>query len=100
MHSPLSMQDAAHLRDASGPSPVRTRSSTPLMMSSGAVRDAGGLHARTNLDAFAASRAGVEHVLDALAQSRLERDVVHRLHIQALSPADRSVTHGSDAVVT
>jgi hypothetical protein len=35
MHSPLSMQDAAHLRDASGPSPVRTMSSTPLMMSSG-----------------------------------------------------------------
>src|SRR5258705_3773245 len=33
MHSPLSMQDAAHLRDASGPSPLRTMSSTPLMMS-------------------------------------------------------------------
>ena len=35
MHSPLNMQDAAHFRDASEPSPVRTRSSTPLMMSSG-----------------------------------------------------------------
>jgi hypothetical protein len=34
MHSPLSMQDAAHLRDASGPSPLRMMSSTPLMMSS------------------------------------------------------------------
>src|SRR5882724_7018294 len=33
MHSPLSMQAAAHLRDASGPSPVRTRSMIPLMMS-------------------------------------------------------------------
>jgi hypothetical protein len=27
------MQDAAHLRDASGPSPLRMMSSTPLMMS-------------------------------------------------------------------
>src|ERR1039458_6145258 len=35
MHSPLSMQDAAHLRDASGPRPVRTMSSTPLMTSFG-----------------------------------------------------------------
>jgi hypothetical protein len=34
MQSPLSMQAAAHLRDASGPSPLRTRSSTPLMISS------------------------------------------------------------------
>src|SRR5260221_14300223 len=33
------MQDAAHLRDASGPSPVRTRSSTPLMMSSDRVSE-------------------------------------------------------------
>jgi hypothetical protein len=49
------------------------------------IRNAGGPHARTNLDAFAASRAGVEHVLDAFAQSRLERDLGHRLHIQ-LSP--------------
>src|SRR5271155_1465042 len=37
MHSPLSMQDAAHLRDASGPWPLRTRSSTPPMTSSGLV---------------------------------------------------------------
>src|SRR5271169_4745986 len=35
MHSPLSMQDAAHLREASGPWPVRTISSTPLMTSFG-----------------------------------------------------------------
>src|SRR5258706_9295839 len=33
------MQDAAHWRDASGPSPVRTRSSTPLMMSSDRVSE-------------------------------------------------------------
>src|SRR4051812_15751595 len=32
MHSPLSIQAAAHLRDASGPSPVRTMSRMPLMM--------------------------------------------------------------------
>src|SRR5229473_51470 len=34
MHSPLSIQDAAHLRDASGPAPLRKISSTPLIMSS------------------------------------------------------------------
>src|ERR1700755_2029057 len=33
MQSPLSMQDAAHLRDASGPSPVRTMSRIPPMIS-------------------------------------------------------------------
>src|ERR1700738_2744216 len=33
MHSPLSMQAAAHLRDAAGPSPVRTMSRMPLIMS-------------------------------------------------------------------
>jgi hypothetical protein len=45
------------------------------------VRDARGFHARTNLNALAASRAGVEHVFDTFAQSRLERDVAHRLPI-------------------
>src|SRR5258707_8579236 len=34
MHSQLSMQDAAHLRELSGPAPARPISSTPLMMSS------------------------------------------------------------------
>ena len=43
------------------------------------IRNSGGSHTRTNLDALAASRAGVEHVVDAFAQSRLERDVGHRL---------------------
>src|SRR6266567_3007699 len=33
MHSPLCMHDAAHLRDASGPSPVRRMSRMPPMMS-------------------------------------------------------------------
>src|ERR1700754_1665950 len=33
MQSPLSMQDAAHLREFSGPSPVRTMSRIPPMMS-------------------------------------------------------------------
>src|ERR1700721_2487422 len=33
MQSPLSMQDAAHLREVSGPSPVRTMSRIPPMMS-------------------------------------------------------------------
>src|SRR4029453_17313682 len=42
-------------------------------------RDAGRFYARTDLDTFAAPRAGVEHVLDALAQSCRERDVIHRL---------------------
>src|SRR6478752_3983481 len=34
MHAPLRMQDCAHLRDASGPLPVRTSSRMPPMMSS------------------------------------------------------------------
>jgi hypothetical protein len=35
MHSPLSMQEVAQRREASGPSPWRTMSSTPLMTSAG-----------------------------------------------------------------
>src|SRR4030081_3174452 len=35
MHSPLSTQELAHLRAASGPSPVRTMSSTPVMTACG-----------------------------------------------------------------
>src|SRR5262245_30141371 len=35
MHSPLSVQEAAHLREASGPSPVRTMSRTPAITSGG-----------------------------------------------------------------
>jgi hypothetical protein len=37
-----------------------------------ATRDAGRLNIRTNLDALAASRAGVEHCFDTFAQSCLE----------------------------
>src|SRR6266567_6282279 len=35
MHSPLSTQELAHLREVSGPLPVRTMSSTPAMTSRG-----------------------------------------------------------------
>src|SRR5262245_59304530 len=35
MHSPLSMQEVAHLREASGPSPLRTISRTPAITSCG-----------------------------------------------------------------
>src|SRR5579871_5211399 len=35
MQSPLSMQEDAHFRDASGPSPERTISSTPEMTATG-----------------------------------------------------------------
>src|SRR5262245_22040226 len=37
MHSPLSTQAFAHLRDASGPSPVRRMSSTPLITATGSA---------------------------------------------------------------
>ena len=37
MHSPVSTQALAHLRDASGPSPVRRMSSTPLMTATGSA---------------------------------------------------------------
>src|SRR6266498_1444148 len=53
MHAPLSMQELAHLREASGPSPVRKMSSTPVMTSSGSAsaRPAGATlgHASTHL---------------------------------------------------
>jgi hypothetical protein len=55
-------------------------------------RDAGRLNTRTNLDALAASRAGVEHFFDMFEQSRLEWDLAHRLHT---GPADRSATCGT-----
>src|SRR5262245_55764088 len=37
MHSPLSTQALAHCRDASGPSPVRRMSSTPVMTATGSA---------------------------------------------------------------
>src|SRR2546429_406573 len=37
MHSPESTQELAHLRDASGPSPVCTRSSTPAIAACGSA---------------------------------------------------------------
>src|SRR5215468_5472933 len=37
MHSPESTQELAHLRDASGPLPVRTMSSTPAIAACGSV---------------------------------------------------------------
>src|SRR6266852_9909537 len=37
MHSPLSTQALAHLREASGPSPVRRMSITPLMTATGSA---------------------------------------------------------------
>src|SRR5260370_19345998 len=43
------------------------------------VRDAGGFHARTNLDALAASRALVDPVFDTFAPSPIERDIAHPL---------------------
>ena len=45
------------------------------------IHNAGRLYARTDFDALAALRAGVEHVVDATVKSRLERDVIHRLQI-------------------
>jgi hypothetical protein len=45
------------------------------------IHDAGRPYARTDLDALAAFRAGVEHVVDAAAESVLKRDVIHRLQI-------------------
>src|SRR5450631_2159606 len=47
--------------------------------------NAGRPYARTDLDTLAAFRAGVEHVVDAVAESRLEGDIVHRLQIQRFS---------------
>ena len=38
MHSPLSVQDDAHLRDASGPAQLRTISIMPVMISTGPAR--------------------------------------------------------------
>ena len=48
------------------------------------IRDTRGFNARANLDAFAAPSASVEHILDALAQRRLERDLAHRLEVSTL----------------
>jgi hypothetical protein len=52
------------------------------------IHDAGRSYARTDLDALAAPRAGVEHEVDAAAESRLERDVVHHLQIQRQASTD------------
>src|SRR3954470_17650582 len=53
MHSPESTQALAHRRDASGPPPIRTMSSTPAITSRGAVMStlAGSVigHASTHL---------------------------------------------------
>jgi hypothetical protein len=48
------------------------------------TRDTRRRYARANLDAFAAPRASVEHVLNPVAQRRLERDLAHRLKVSTL----------------
>jgi len=75
------MQDAAHLRDASGPWPVRTIEHAADNVFRACITDAGGPYAWTDFDALAASRAGVEHAVNTVAESRLEGDFVHRLPI-------------------
>src|ERR1700704_6335347 len=93
MHSPLSMQDAAHLRDASGPSPLRTMSSTPPMMSSelASAMPAGLSPGQTSttlsdrgeaLHTFAPPPPGTEHARAAPVEGRLESDIAIRLHIR------------------
>jgi hypothetical protein len=86
------MQDAAHLR-AGSHKIKHAADDVPGVRS----RNAGGLYARTNLDALAASRAGVEHVVNAFAQSRLKGDVGHRQHLP-LSP--RTVPSGTARMPT
>src|SRR5438874_11532507 len=52
MHSPLSVQEDAHVCDAFGPAPVRTMSSTPAMTSCGPASIPAGLtlgHTSTHL---------------------------------------------------
>src|SRR5262245_54724859 len=46
------------------------------------IFDTGRFYARTDFDALAAPRAGVDHKTDSTTESRLKRDVVHRLQIQ------------------
>jgi hypothetical protein len=59
------------------------------------LRNPGRLYARARLDAFAATRAGVEHFPDARLQRGFEGDVV-RLHCSALRPV-RATRHRTQA---
>ena len=72
MHSPVSTQAFAHLRDASGPSP-----GFQDVDDAGDDRDRLGLHAagpgdRADLDAFAAAGAGIGHRRDPFGQRGFE----------------------------
>ena len=91
MHSPLSVQDDAHLRDASGPAPLRTISMMPVMTSTGIrLGNAGRLDAGTGLDALAAPDARIQHPFDPAVKRCLERDSVHRSNPGRESPAQGS----------
>ena len=58
--------------------PVRNAAVTPLKVLRPSLCFVNG-YSRTDLDALAALRAVVEHVVDATLESRLERGVIHRL---------------------
>ena len=50
------------------------------------IRDPGRRDTGADLDAFAAARAGVEHVVHAAIQRRLEGDLAHRQELRRLDP--------------
>src|SRR5262249_13555245 len=54
------------------------------------IFDTGRFYAWTDLDALAAPRAGVDHKTDTTTESRLKRDIVHRLQIQRQANAQGS----------
>jgi hypothetical protein len=78
MHSPLSMQEEAHLRERGGTVPGAhdveyTRNDVVGVQ----FDDSGGADARADLDALAALCTGVDHEIDATGQSRLEGEIIH-----------------------
>ena len=78
MQSPVSAQPLAQAFDAVGPSPVRTISSTPAITLSGVgVANAGRLRHRADFNAFAAARAGFEHLGRARCESGFKSGFGH-----------------------
>ena len=87
MQSPLCMQEEAHRRDASGPSPARTSSITPVATSTGDAAMLAGATLGQASTHFAAFDAGLQHLTGALVQYGLEAEIGHVSHSSIVDEA-------------
>src|SRR6478609_11390076 len=91
MHSPLRMHAAAHFRDASGPSPVRTISIIPLMISPASAIPAGATLGQTST--HLPHRVQASSMSSTRAPSAVSKDI-SLIGLHPLANAKDQTTHG------